>query len=432
MPRKIFDICSVYADREACFEMTPEPKEIGSGKDLAAKSPEIDFAVVLSRVIGSIEDDPAQLRNAVYELARLKLRREAWQRDPPLNLWEARHLIRALESAIERVETIYSKHDELKALRSLDRLIESSEIEASDVTIKPRAPLLIVDQAAAPTADAKAKTADANHLPVFLARTKATSLNVERSLHWPGTAPLLRTAMVAIFAVALCVILSQFSLLGPQTTQTAASTVQKNAKPEPELIVQAPEQTLQSPPPTRQLQSSPFPLPSVYGVYAVSGGQLYELEALAGRVPDQRVFMSTPIKTPSRTALADGQIVFIIYRRDVASSAPERVTVRVIAKIMRAMTFDIAGQPSVANVEDAWTIRNVSYEFRVAPLSEAPEMLMIRPENADFVFPAGRYGLVVKGQAYDFTVAGRITERAQCLEGIKAANGTFYSECRNP
>jgi hypothetical protein len=80
--------------------MTPEPKEIGSGKDLAARSPEIDFAVVLSRVIGSIEDDPAQLRNAVYELARIKLRREAWQRDPPLNLWEARHLTLALEGLV--------------------------------------------------------------------------------------------------------------------------------------------------------------------------------------------------------------------------------------------------------------------------------------------------------------------------------------------
>jgi hypothetical protein len=137
------------------------------------------------------------------------------------------------------------------------------------------------------------------------------------------------------------------------------------------------------------LRCSDFPLPSVYGVYAISGGQLYELEALAGRVPDQRVFMSTPIKTPSRTVLADGQIVFSIYRRDVASSAPERVTVRVIAKIMRAMTFDMAGQASLAKVEDAWTIRNVSYELRVAPLSEGPEMLMIRPENADFVFPAG-------------------------------------------
>jgi hypothetical protein len=231
--------------------------------------------------------------------------------------------------------------------------------------------------------------------------------------------------------MALCVLLSQFGLLGTQAPQTVAPTVQKNARPEPKPVVQAPEQVLQSPATTLS-QSSPFPLPSVYGVYAVSGGQLYELEALAGRVPDQRVFMSTPIKTPSRTVLANGQIVFIIYRRDVASSAPERVTVRVIAKIMRAMTFDMAGQASVGNVEDSWTIRNVSYELRVAPLSEGAEMLMVRPENVDFVFPAGRYGLVVKGQSYDFTVAGRITEAAQCLEGIKASNGTFYSECRNP
>jgi hypothetical protein len=34
------------------------------------------WGLVLSRVIGSIEDDPAQLRNAVYELARIKLRKE--------------------------------------------------------------------------------------------------------------------------------------------------------------------------------------------------------------------------------------------------------------------------------------------------------------------------------------------------------------------
>jgi hypothetical protein len=411
--------------------MTPEPNESDSRKDLAAKSPEIDFAVVLSRVIASIEDDPAQLRNAVYELARIKLRREGWQRNPPLKLGEARQLTLALESAIERVENIYSKYDDLKALRSRDRLIESSYIEASDATIEPRAPLLIINQATIPTADAKAQIVDAKRFPVFLAPTKGKSLNVERSTYWLATAPLLRTAMVAIFAVALCVILSQFGLLGPQAPQTAPST-QKNAIPEPKLIVQASEQILQSPTPTHQSQSLPFPLPSVYGVYAISGGQLYELEAVPGRVPDQRVFMSTPIKTPSRAVLPDGQIVFIIYRRDVASSAPERVTVRVIAKIMRSMTFDMAGQASLTNVEDAWTIRNVSYEFRVAPLSEGAEMLMIRPEKADFVFPAGRYGLVIKGQAYDFTVAGRITEAAQCLEGIKAANGTFYSECRNP
>jgi hypothetical protein len=391
--------------------MTPEPQKFDSGKNLAGRSPEVDFAVVLSRVIESIEDDPAQLRNAVYELARLKLRREAWRRDPPLKLWEARHLTEALESAIERVETIYSKHDELRALQSLYRLIESSEIGGSEVMMEPREPLLIVNQA-------PAQTADADHLPVLLTRAKGTSLNAERSLHWPGAAPLLRGAIVVIFAVALFAVLSQSGLLGTQAPQNAAPTVQKNASPEPKPVVQAPEQALS--------------LPTVYGVYAVSGGQLHELEALAGRVPDQRVFMSTPIRTVSRAVLPDGQIVFIVYRRDVASSAPERVTVRVIAKIMRAMTFSTAGEANIGGVEDWWTIRNVSYEFRVAPLSESSEMLMIRPEKVDFVFPAGRYGLVIKGQAYDFTVAGPITEAAQCLESVKASNGTFYSDCRNP
>src|SRR6516165_9873980 len=254
--------------------MTPEPQEIGSGKDLAARSAEVDFAVVLSRVIGSLEDDPAQLRNAVYELARIKLRREAWRRNPAINFLEARRLTLALESAIERVETIYSKHDELRALQSLYRLIESSEIGASEVMMEPREPLLIVNQA-------PAQTAGADLLPVFLARAKGASLNVERSLRWSGAAPLLRGALVAIFAVALCAALSQSGLLGTQAPQKAAPTVQKNASPEPKPVVQAPEQALQSPA-TALSQSSPFPLPSVYGVYAVSGGQLHELEALVG------------------------------------------------------------------------------------------------------------------------------------------------------
>src|SRR5262249_11865974 len=108
-----------------------------------------------------------------------------------------------------------------------------------------------------------------------------------------------------------------------------------------------------------------------------------------------------------------------------------RRSFRVIAKVLRAMTFNTAHPASTTNVQDTWTIRNISYDFRVAPLGEGSEMLMIRPESEDFVFPAGRYGLVIKGQAYDFTIAVPITEPAQCLEGIKAENGTFYSECQH-
>jgi hypothetical protein len=56
---------------------------------------------------------------------------------------------------------------------------------------------------------------------------------------------------------------------------------------------------------------------------------------------------------------------------------------------------------------------------------------VIRPEDANFSFPAGRYALALKGQAYDFTVAGAVTETAQCIERVEAVNGTFYAECRH-
>jgi hypothetical protein len=68
----------------------------------------------------------------------------------------------------------------------------------------------------------------------------------------------------------------------------------------------------------------------------------------------------------------------------------------------------------------------------VAPLNENPDMLVIAPENSDFVFPAGRHALVLKGQAYDFSVAGPVTDPAYCLDRLEGANGIFYSECRKP
>ncbi len=60
------------------FEMTSEHQETGSGTNLGARLPEVDFGVVLSRVMESTERDPAQLRNAIYELARIKRRTEVY------------------------------------------------------------------------------------------------------------------------------------------------------------------------------------------------------------------------------------------------------------------------------------------------------------------------------------------------------------------
>jgi hypothetical protein len=155
------------------------------------------------------------------------------------------------------------------------------------------------------------------------------------------------------------------------------------------------------------------------------------MTGVPGRVPDPRVFMSTPVKTPSRTMLPDGRLSFIVFRRDLTTNAPDHVAVRIIAKVIRGMTFDSVAKASITNLDDQWAIRGTSYDLRVAPLNENAEMLLLRPENPDFVFPAGRYGLVLKGQAFDFSVAGPITEPVQCLERVAAANGNFYSECRS-
>jgi hypothetical protein len=387
--------------------------------NLPSSSPEVDFAVVLSRTIEALQNDPSQLRSSIYELARIKLQREAWQRDPPVDILELRHLMLALETAIERVEVHSARQDGLRALQALSRLIEGP-VPLLPGTSKDY-PAVVIDQAPDIT------NLD-SQMPALPAPKKHVPRDAVPTWSWSGAAPLLRASIIVILVVATCAILErQLAVFGSRAPPTVASVA---PTPRSDAVDMKPTALVQAP--AIQPQSPPFPLPSVYGVYAVSNGELTELEPLPVAVPDQKVFMSAAIRTPSRTILPDGRIVFIVFRRDVATSAPDRAAIRVIAKVMRAMTFNTAGKANNIAVDNTWAVRGASYEFRVAPLSDNPEMLLIRPERSDFDFPAGRYGLVLKGLAYDFTVAGRITERAQCLERTEAANGTFYSECRNP
>jgi hypothetical protein len=187
------------------FAMTSVPQEILSGRNCADRALQADFRVVLSRVIDSIENDPTQLRHAVYELARMKLRREACRRNRPV-----RRSKLALESAIEDMEIMYSHRDELRALQSLNRFIESSEIGWSEVMIESRPPLLIIDQKSTQSA-------------------KDPSLNLKRSLRWSDIALPVRGATVALIAVALCVVISQFGSLGGH----AALSLLSHPKSEP-------------------------------------------------------------------------------------------------------------------------------------------------------------------------------------------------------
>ena len=80
--------------------MTGNPPDRKAVQDLATVHPEVEFALVLARTIKSIKTDPEQLRGAVYELARQKLREQFSHEDAA----QVPQLTAALEVAIQGVE----------------------------------------------------------------------------------------------------------------------------------------------------------------------------------------------------------------------------------------------------------------------------------------------------------------------------------------
>jgi hypothetical protein len=173
-----------------------------------------------------------------------------------------------------------------------------------------------------------------------------------------------------------------------------------------------------------------FPLPRSYGVYAVNDGKLYELDALPLKVPDPRVAISALISDPSHVTIPDGKLRFVLFRRDLVSAAPTEVFVRVVARLDQEMKFGGNAPPTITKIEGQWAIRSKSYEFRVAPVGDNPEMVMLNPADQDLSLSPGRYALVMAGRGYDFTVAGKISDTAQCLERTDVLGGAVYSECR--
>src|SRR5215470_6311218 len=94
-------------------------------QDHAAKLPVADLSSVIANTLEAVRNDPSQLRNAIYELARVKLQKEAWANN--MSILEARRLMLALETAIERVETVASRQDELVRSGSIGPLIADAE-----------------------------------------------------------------------------------------------------------------------------------------------------------------------------------------------------------------------------------------------------------------------------------------------------------------
>jgi hypothetical protein len=174
----------------------------------------------------------------------------------------------------------------------------------------------------------------------------------------------------------------------------------------------------------------PFDMPDTYGVYAVGdGGQLTALEPLPIRVLDARVPVSNPITKPAPAPATSGTPLFVVYHRELATNVPENATVRVVAKVMQASII-VGGKPKPIPVQDSWAVRGGAIDLRIAPIAANKEMILIRPADPNFTLSPGRYVLMFKNQAYDFTVAGEVTDLAQCLERSDLEDKSVYSECR--
>ena len=355
----------------------------------ATSSQEIEFALVLSRLVDSISEDPEHLRATVYELARHKLK-EQFQSE---SLADMQKLSRALEIAIQGVEKFQKEKDPAPALPV------PGGARSSMLAYVPRQDEHVV---LSPGSEVQASAS----IPAFKRH--------------PGIKAL--RPFVKICAIALAVVLAALTFNFFKRKENVAINLPGSSAPSsPQSAPTAPPAQLAAPSPA---------LPTSFGIYAISGGKPYQLDLLPGRAPDIRVAISPLITTASRTTLPDGHLTFVVYRRDSATSAADRAEVRVVAKIARELSFDRDGKQVAANIDDNWVVRNISIPYRTAPKKDIPDMYEVQSENPETPLPPGRYALVLKGYAYDFSVAGSVTDPRQCLERLVATNGQFYSQCK--
>lgn len=388
--------------------------------------PEVEFALVISRTINALNEDPSLLRSTVYELARVKLRKDLFGGD----LEQTQQLTQALETAIQGVEDFEVRQ---KGTAGHSGSIAGPMNKLSE-TARPMAPTLPAVEVYTPSQQRPTGVPLIDH-PTFETRGNRRALEHDIPATHYGSIKrafrLLLWAALGIF-VGWVVITNRDGIRSFVANRTgspkppAVATVASPTAVDQSATMPAPAQTptIPAPPPIPGL-----PLPTTYGNYAINNGELAELELLQGQVPDKRVAVSTPIQTASHTILPDGSPTFVVFRRDLATIPTDGIEARVVARIRHTMKFDGQAKQPTYTQEELWSIRPFVYKFRSAPIPGNPEMMLIKPDNV--VLPPGRYILVLKRQGYDFTVAGKITEPDQCLERTEAANGSFYSPCSN-
>ncbi|MBR1172295.1 hypothetical protein [Bradyrhizobium liaoningense] len=372
-----------------------------SSRDLSASyedgsepaSAEVHFALVITRMLETVQNHPEHMRQVVYDLARYKLEEQFTHS----NAQDVPRAKQALETAIRGVE-------------------EFSRQQVSDPL--PSAPPLPISGFAA------ARQSPVQKLPPAPTRTVVELARGRFGASWSfrSIATVISLFLLLAGAAVLAMERQRLASLGKNLVRAERPAVA--ASPAPLALTTAqPSPTAAQPTPLR---------PTSYGVYAVIGDRsLAELTQLPGRPPDIRVAISAAFKVPDQAGLPNDQPKFIVFRRDSLNNGLERAEVRVVAKVAREFSAEATGK-KLGDGDDAWVIRNFSYPFRVSPLPDRPEMYELHSEDTALELPPGRYALILKNQAYYFRIDGDIVDPRQCIERVVATNGTFYSACKKP
>jgi hypothetical protein len=513
----------------------------------------VDFYSALARKIQQVQDDPARMREVVYEAARLALRWQVAERGSLSNLGDSRRLKTELEEAISRLEAEAA----VAAAGATEAVGEASDAEAGarEKPAVPRNPAQLVAKAEKPIAAVSEKPpAEAQPSPVgepersptvkieaaaaaqasdepgkvpadlgairpgapidldeAAAKTRVERPGRERErerVRAPrprdpsrpayrvkpsefanpdqrrpprsgrgtalfGIAIALQLVVGALAAAALYVAVSGRGapVMTSETPRAAPkpADVAVAAAPEAPALAAAPSApstpsaTLAAPPvppepvtpptlsvpppaPSAPPAASPapaapapriaavdpsFPQPPAYGVYALVDDKLVELQQVRATPVDPRNAGQLQILEPGRTVVAPGKPAFVIFRHDLASHAPEKVPLRIAARVAHAMNFDSTGKAIMTTpATDTWIIRELGYDLRASPIEGNSEMIKLRADDPTLFLPPGRYELMLGGQAYDLTVAGEVTDPAHCVEGVTTVRGQVFNECK--
>jgi hypothetical protein len=392
-----------------------------------------EYYSVLARSIATAGEDHAQLRGVIYQLARIELKTELSRRHEA----EMQEQVSALENAIKQIETDVVENPALLTFtpgRAVDQNSDESLQDGAETGRQSSRE--VIRPEVLPPIDARRPFEPEYSWPrPALSETGGRLAphqpdNQIRATFWWNLQVVVATLLgVAIYAVGQSRgdVLSLITGRGSAEASISQMADNHAGQKVAALVATPAGAPIVRPPAT----IGGAPLPTSYGVYAIDQGKLTDLATLPIKVPDPRVAISAMIPTPSAKPLPDGKVQFVAFRRDFRNNAPDRVTVRVVARVMQTLRFDAKGNASAAKVEGEWAVRSNAYQMRVAPMGDNPEMIVIEPENPDFTFPAGRYAMVLQGNAYDFSVAGPISEMAQCLERTDALDVPVYSECRS-